>query len=410
MGLDMKKSITLIIALVMPIFLFGQTYKSLWNQVEEAEKKDLPKTEYEVLQKIVKKATKEKAYGQLLKAELQAAQVMAEIAPDSLKPAMDQMQQHWLDTKDEVLRLVWQTVLYKVSSGNIGLEMNIERPKLTDGLCAKLSKIKDEAYSPLVIRGADAAIFDHDLLHVIGYELSDYRNLHDFYVKAGNRRAACITASEVYGFSPIAEIDSLIAEYGDLPEAGELAIVRYHRIRYNDEIPMGDKLAWLQEAQKRWRSWKRMAILANAEADMTNPQYRVGFDRKVALPQQSQEVRLDELRNLSSLSMKVYRVKAKGDIDISPNYPEGYKKIKPLLGEVVLQQEHAYTGKAPYEMFKDTLQLDGLPMGVYMVEFKSHPATEVIRCLYFVTDVYTIAEPQPANEAMRFVVVSATTG
>lgn len=151
MGLDMKKSIIFIIALVMPIFLFGQTYKSLWNQVEEAEKKDLPKTEYEVLQKIVKKATKEKAYGQLLKAELQAAQVMAEIAPDSLKPAMDQMQQHWLGTKDEVLRLVWQTVLYKVSSGNIGLEMNIERPKLTDGLCAKLSKIEDEAYSPLVI-------------------------------------------------------------------------------------------------------------------------------------------------------------------------------------------------------------------------------------------------------------------
>ena len=180
MGLDMKKSITLIIALVMPIFLFGQTYKSLWNQVEEAEKKDLPKTEYEVLQKIVKKATKEKAYGQLLKAELQAAQVMAEIAPDSLKPAMDQMQQHWLDTKDEVLRLVWQTVLYKVSSGNAELEMNIERPKLTEDLCTKLSKIKDEAYSPLVIRGADAAIFDHDLLHVIGYELSDYRNLHDF--------------------------------------------------------------------------------------------------------------------------------------------------------------------------------------------------------------------------------------
>ena len=92
----MKKSIILLIVMVMPMFLFGQTYKSLWNQVEEAEQKDLPKTEYEVLQKIVKKATKEKAYGHLLKAELEAAQVMAEISPDSLKPAMDEMQQHWL--------------------------------------------------------------------------------------------------------------------------------------------------------------------------------------------------------------------------------------------------------------------------------------------------------------------------
>ena len=35
-----------------------------------AEDKDLPQTEYKVLQKIVKKATNEKAYGHLLKAEL----------------------------------------------------------------------------------------------------------------------------------------------------------------------------------------------------------------------------------------------------------------------------------------------------------------------------------------------------
>ena len=360
----MKKSIILLIVMVMPMFLFGQTYKSLWNQVEEAEQKDLPKTEYEVLQKIVKKATKEKAYGHLLKAELEAAQVMAEISPDSLKPAMDEMQQHWKDTKDEVLRLVWQTVLYKVSSSNAELDMKVERPQLTDDLCGKLAQIKDEAYQPLVIKGADAGIFDNDLLHVIGYELYDYRILHDYYVKAGNRRAACITASEVYEYSSLEVLDSLIAEYADLPEAGELAIARFNRIKYKEEVPMGDKLAWLQKAQKRWPSWKRIATLANAENDMTNPQFHVNFDRKVAIPQQSQEVKLDQLRNLSSLSMKVYRVKAQGDIDISPSYEEGYKKIKPLLGEVVLQQEHAYQGKAPYELFKDTLTLEGLPVGV----------------------------------------------
>ena len=406
----MKKSIILLIVMVMPIFLFGQTYKSLWNQVEEAEKKDLPKTEYEVLQKIVKKATKEKAYGHLLKAELEAAQVMAEISPDSLKPAMDEMQQHWKDTKDEVLRLVWQTVLYKVSSSNAELEMKIERPQLTDDLCGKLAQIKDEAYKPLVIKGADAGIFDNDLLHVIGYELYDYRMLHDYYVKAGNRRAACITASEVYEYSSLDVLDSLITEYADLPEAGELAIARYNRIKYKEEVPMGDKLAWLQEAQKRWPSWKRIATLANAENEMTNPQFRVNFDRKVAIPLQSQEVKLEQLRNLSSLSMKVYRVNAQGTIDISPSYEEGYKKIKPLLGEVVLQQEHAYQGKAPYELFKDTLTLEGLPVGVYMVEFKTAPSTDIVRSLYFVTDVYTIAEPQPVDNGMRFVVVSAATG
>ena len=406
----MKKSLILFIVLMMPMFLFGQSYKSLWNQVEEAEDKDLPKTAYEVLQKIVKKATKEKAYGQLLKAELQSAQVMAMVAPDSLKPAMDRMVQDYDKTKDMVLKTVWQTVLYKVAQENSGLMLNVERPKLTEELCLALSRIKDEAYAPMVIRGADAGIFNNDLLHVIGYELNDYRTLHQFYDKAGNRRAACITASEVYDYAKVEEIDSVIKVYEDLPEAGELAIARYYRIRYNNDVPMGEKLAYLQMAQKKWASWKRIQVLSNIEADMTNPQYKVSFEQRMTQPMLSQDVKLDQLRNLSSLTMKVYRVNANGDIDANPNGSEGYKKVRPLLGEVVLQQEHVYEGKEPYEFFKDTLTLEGLPVGVYMVEFQTKPSTEIIRSLYHVTDVYVIAEPQPVEEGIRYVVVSATTG
>ena len=56
------------------MWLFGQSYSELWKKANEAEQKDLPQTQYEVLQKIVTKAEQEKAYGQLLKAELNAAQ------------------------------------------------------------------------------------------------------------------------------------------------------------------------------------------------------------------------------------------------------------------------------------------------------------------------------------------------
>ncbi len=406
----MKKSIILFIAIMMPMFLFGQSYKALWSQVNQAEEKDLPQTEYQALQKIVKKATKEKVYGHLLKAQLQAAQVMAEITPDSLKPTMDDLKQHVLSTNDEVLRLIWHTVLYRVSSRNPDLELKVDRPQLTDDLCKKLVQVKDEAYDPVVIKGADAGIFNHDLLHVVGYELDDYRLLHEYYKKAGNRRAACITASEVFSYASVEELDSLIAEYQDLPESGELAIRRYQRIAYKKDVPMADKLAYLQEAQKRWKGWKRISVLTNYENDMTNPQFRLHFDRKVAQPQMSQQVKLEELRNLKSLTMKVYRVNAKGDIDDSPSYDEGYKKIKPLLGEVVQQEERTYEGHPPYELFEDSFELKALPIGVYMVEFKTNPSTEVERSLYFVTDVYTIAEPQPQDESIRYVVVSASTG
>ena len=40
----MKKFLVLLISLVMPFALFGQTYSALWKKVEEAGEKDLPMT------------------------------------------------------------------------------------------------------------------------------------------------------------------------------------------------------------------------------------------------------------------------------------------------------------------------------------------------------------------------------
>ena len=396
--------------MMMPLFLFGQTYSSLWKKVKEADDKDLPKTEYDVLQQIVKKATKEKAYGQLLKAELQGAQVMAEITPDSLRPTMVRILQRSDATKDEVLKLVYQTVLYRVCSSNSSLDLIVEEPELTPSLCEKLARVKDETYAPFVIQGTDAGIFNHDLLSVVGYELSDYKPLYDYYVKDGNRRAACITAAKAYRYSSPEVMDSLAKLYEDLPEAGELAIARYQGYGFRSDDPTGERLDYIHQALEKWGSWPRMNILRNAEAELTNPHYELSYELPLVRPQQAQTVELSYLRNLSKLTMTIYRVKADGDIDLSPSSEEGYKKIRPLLGEVVSKQVHEYTGKKPYEYYKDTMHIEGLPVGVYMIEFCTHPSTEVIRRLYYVTDVYVIAEGQPANEGIRYVVVNATTG
>ena len=226
----MKKSITLLFALMMPLFIFGQSYASLWKKVAEAREKDLPKTEYEVLQQIVKKAEKGKDYGQLMKAELQGAQVMAEISPDSLKPAIEHIIERWKAAEDVVLKTVYQTVLYRVGQQNSMQELKVEAPELTPELCEQLAQVKDKAYEPFVIKGVDAAIFDNDLLSVVGYELDrDFRNIHAYYDKVGNRRAACITACQVYEYASPEELDSVIKVYEDLPEAGELAMLRYNR-------------------------------------------------------------------------------------------------------------------------------------------------------------------------------------
>lgn len=411
----MRKSVLalIIVLTTMPMGLFGQTYAELWKKATKAEEKNLPRTEYAVLQQIVSKAEKEKAYGQLMKAELLGAQVMAEIAPDSLKPAVERIQQRCDEVKDEVLKTVWQTVIYRLADSNPSLEMKAEKPVLTKELCKKLSRVKDDVYRPFVSVGIDSRIFLHDMLSVVGYELGEYQALHDFYVLAGNRRAACVTAAEAYRNASLEQIDSLIECYGDLQEAGELAIVRYDHLSKtlgDSDADAAAKVDYIQKALSRWGEWKRMNILRNALLRLTRSGYNVNIGHEVWLPQREQKVSLKKIRNISSLTMTVYRTKADGDFDGNPRYEEGYQKIVPLLSGVACKQTREYTGKQPYQFFEDSLTLEGLPAGVYMVEFKTKPATEPIRRLYHVTDVYTMAEALPEGEGVRYVVVNATTG
>ena len=59
----MKKWLLTVLVFMIPVFIFGENYASLWKKVREAEKKDLPRVEYEQLQKIVSKAQKGRDYG-----------------------------------------------------------------------------------------------------------------------------------------------------------------------------------------------------------------------------------------------------------------------------------------------------------------------------------------------------------
>ena len=429
----MKKSVfLLIISLFMPFLSWGQTtYSALWKKAGDAYEKDLPQSQYEILQQIVEKATKEKVYGQLLKAELNACQVMQSIAPDSIRPAVDRIQQRCDATTDPVLKTVYQTVLWRVWSQNPRLSEADEegevrekpdKPVLTPELCEQLAQVKDESYEPFVIQGVDSKVFGHDLLSIVGQELGEYQVLHDYYEKVGNRTAACLMALEVVERSEgedkktqVERLDSLLELYGDLSEAGEVAIERYQVMdRKYDTFTTEEKINFIHHALDKWGSWKRTNILKNFEAALTRPGYTVGGDVKVinyrvVTPMTAQQLPLRNLRNITGLNMKVYAVKAKGDIDINPDYEYGYKKIKPLLGKVVNETSCQFSVHQPYEQFEDSLTIEGLPAGVYMLEFSTTPNTVVTRRLYYVTDVFMMEESQP-DDNMRIVVVKASTG
>ncbi len=406
-----QRFITLLMLLAaMPFLLFGQSYSALWKKAQEAEKKDLPQTQYDIIQKIVKKAEKEKAYGQLLKAELKGSQVMMAISTDSLTPAVERIRQRGEAAKDEALKIVYQTVLWKVCSVNSNIKIETRKPVLDEHICRVLANIKEDAYDPFVISGDDSGYFNDDLLSVVGYELRDFEPMYNYYKKVGNRKAACLTGAEAFKYDYY-KLSELISQYQDLQEAGALAIARYHSsTRFNSEkMTVGEKVGYLEDAINRWGRWKGMNTLRNSLKSLTSSKMKVDYETRVNLPMQPMKIELSEIRNISSVTMSVYRVKANGDISLNPNYKEDYRKLKPLLSSDPITVTKKFTGRQSYDIFEDSLNLEGLPVGVYMLEFTTSPSTEVERRLYFVTDIYTLSESQSGNKT-RYVVVSATTG
>ena len=181
------------------------------------------------------------------------------------------------------MRIVYQTVLYRIHRYNRNiLEKEPQKPELTAALCAKLAQVKDETYMPFVEVESDSKLFDHDLLSIVGQELSAYQEMHDYYEKTGNRQAACLTALQVVesqgiGDDFIHKIDSLISRYEDLPEAGELAISRinYMQNRGEDEFPIEETVGYARKAVDKWSAWSRISALKNTIKSMTNPQFSV---------------------------------------------------------------------------------------------------------------------------------------
>ena len=70
----MKKTFVslLMILSFLPALAAGDGYDKLWKKVDEAVKKDLPKTQISLLEQISAKAEAGRDYGQMLKAEWQA--------------------------------------------------------------------------------------------------------------------------------------------------------------------------------------------------------------------------------------------------------------------------------------------------------------------------------------------------
>lgn len=427
----MKKFIVPFFLLLLPMAVIADSYTSLWKQVTDAQQKDLPKTQIEILDKIISKAHLENSYGHLLKAQLMRASAQTVIAPDSLDVFVNQLKEEEskANASNLVLAAVYQSVLGRIYSYNRDLDddalqiskeyfaKSMSNPKL-------LATTLSSGYEPFVIEGADSKMFHNDLLHVLGFEAEDYKTMHDYYLSQNNRPAACICAlktlqkdrytndTQMRKSKYLQAIDSLIHVYEDLRECGELAIERYQFMDEAEDVTAEEKMNYINYALNKWGAWPRMNVLRNAQNQLTLPSFNALLGDGVSLPNTDRKVDFLQIVNVQSLTMTVTRVNVDGENKLSVENDQDYAKIKKLIVNDGTQQTvtHRYVGQPNYKVQKDSMIIKGLPVGVYLVEFTTnHNNMKTERALLYVSDMYAVHEFLPDNQ-VRLVALNATTG
>lgn len=430
----MKKTvISLFLALLfLPNAMLADEYTQLWDKVEQAAKKDLPKTQIECLDDIIEKAGQEKNYGQLLKAEWQRMMTWGTISPDSLASQRQRLvlKAEAYESTDPALAAVCYAALGKTYAERW------ERGYKTDTLSAyyfkkamanpaQLAAKKAVAYAPFTVAGRDADLFGNDLLSLVGYTAGGYKAMHDYYVTTPNRTAALLTALDmaradaektgdifVYRRNSryMASLDSLARQYADLPACAEVALAEYDVMKNINEVTAKEKAGFLADAAKRWGSWRRAGELDNELKNLTCPYFNAETKRSVVLPGKDFTVKFDA-RNIRRLTLTLTRLNATGADELNVYSDKGYHKAKAMIVQgSAVKMSKPFEGLPDYEVVKDSFVVKGLPTGIYLVEMSAdgsgiHTDRDILR----VTDMYIVHQQLPGKK-VRFAVLSGTTG
>jgi len=404
----------------------SQNYNKMWKEADEASDKDLPKTEQKVLRRIADKALGRKDYGQLLAAELRYSSLAVDISPDSLEPEIRRLTalHDRLGSKDAALKAVLSVVLGRIYEHNNSLGDDHEQTSknyLAQALANMdaLAAHHDSDYQPFVETGKDSEVFGHDLLHVIGNELGCKKQIRDYYLAHGNRRAACVLDLEMakddnnlFGNRLLQRCDSLMAAYADVPEVADIAIARYQEMSSLNNKATETKYQYGEEIIAKWPEWRNMNVVRTSQKRLTAPCFNLWTKREVVLPDTPTKVEVNTLRNTGVLTITLRRLNADGTTALNVGSDDGYSKVVPLIvgNEKPITVSKQYAPHTDREEYKDTLELPGLRPGVYLIEATGDKeGFRPQRDILYVSRLFLMAEQLPGKE-MRYVAVDGATG
>ena len=375
-----------IIGIILFIFsimttIQAQSYNRLWKQVEEQEKKDLPKSVIAEAQKIFEKAKAEKNAPQMMKAYLTLMAYRGEIAPDSIEVDRNYLKE-WAE--DKATSVVDKAVLHSILAG-LYIEQDFEK-----GNAYLLASLKDSLtlfeypagkLVPMVKVGTTSRLyFDDNLYDLLSRRAIDlwrehqwrtertkveeeiskiYQVLLDHYEKTSKRSAWLLTALDADSGADEAKLRTWIKEYGDWDVCAEVYIRLAQRMAHEDNP--AERLEVVREGIRRYPNYNRVNVLKNMEKEILSP--RVSVTIPSAYPDKPIKVSVN-YRNLERLDVEIYQLRLEAD---SKELPKVNEKTVKKYGTLYRKETIDLLPTPDYRMTDTLAYLKPLPEGVYYV-------------------------------------------
>ena len=381
----MKKISILFIAMLLPLFALGQNYSKLWNDVQEAQHRDLPQTALTNVNKIIGLASKNGHSDHLAKALIVRMCLINQLSPDSAEAVLPQVEKECLNRKTPADRCVYKALLgwlYTCRSTDRDPQTKnkaIQAFKDATSDPAALAAAKADSYMALLAKGEDSKYYDHDMLSVIFPFVAN--QLDDMFHPEAMVLGKAVMGKEIAWYKThqmreatmLAKIDSVnILHYGStdfykkiVEEYGDMAVSTQAYAwlcdRYND------KEAYLlgKEVLKRHPRTKYTNTIKNLLNNIEQPTLSINTNDINTYP--GEDIKLIyNYKNTKNATLRYYRLPfATSDtawINLkSKDYPK-YAKNADFTQPLPIRHGE------PYDKFKDTITFTVPNPGIYLVE------------------------------------------
>lgn len=366
----------------------AQSYDELWTEAAK-ERSFKPQSFIETMEKIKAKAEGEGNMPQLLKADFELATCRVSLTAEALDDVLEHMKKEELKwrTKDAVASAFYCVFLHNSIDGDtVYSRQALSAPDL-------LASKRAADFQPLVsiLRESDAVSASDDLLYLIGTSVGESRFLNEYYTRKGNRRAALLTAFDIFdkqhSASPLPlpklalknkpgnshhkaslhTLDSLQNLYGDLDAAAEIDIRRCFSMLNDETCSAKETYDAIVEAINRRADYPRTDVLRNILLAVTAPSVDCRLDKSLFSSRDSVVLNV-EYSNVKEVRMTLYRVADSLNIR---SLADGYAFDKADKGDVFAEKVFTLPVLEPYRKGNTTLRMPPLPLGGYVLEARA---------------------------------------